>query len=114
MPLTRQAVEAASAGTTCPRAAVTSRPMPKSRSRQRSHRRPYAAPPPRKKPKASPTWYGFLVLGLMVVGVAMIVLNYMGLMPGDTQRSGCGWGSGSSAASSRHAWRREHERITPM
>lgn len=61
--------------------------MPKSKSRQRGNRRPYAAPPPRKKPKASPAWYGFLVLGLMVVGVAMIVLNYMGLMPpGETQQ----------------------------
>ncbi len=61
--------------------------MPKSKSRQRGSRRPYAAPAPRKKPKASPAWYGFLVLGLMVVGVAMIVLNYMGLMPpGETQQ----------------------------
>ncbi len=60
--------------------------MPKSKGRQRSNRRPYAAPPQRKKPKASPRWYGFLVLGLMLVGVAMIVLNYMGLMPGDTRQ----------------------------
>ena len=59
--------------------------MPKSKSRQRARRRPYATPPTRGKPKASPAWYGFLVLGLMVVGVAMIVLNYMGLMPGDTR-----------------------------
>ncbi len=58
--------------------------MPRSKSRQRGNRRPYAAPPPRKKPKSSPSWYGFLVLGLMVVGVAMIVLNYMGLIPGGT------------------------------
>ena len=59
--------------------------MPRSRSRRRSRTRPYAAPPPRKRPKQSPRWYGFLVLGLMAVGVAMIVLNYMGLLPpGDT------------------------------
>lgn len=59
--------------------------MPRSRSRQRSRRRPYAAPPPRRRPKASPRWYGFLVLGLMGIGVAMIVLNYMGLLPGDSR-----------------------------
>jgi len=60
--------------------------MPKSKGRQRDRRRPYAAPPPRRKPKASPRWYGILVLGLMILGVAMIVLNYMGLMPGDTRQ----------------------------
>lgn len=59
--------------------------MPRSRSRRRSRSRPYAAPPPRKRPKESPRWYGFLVLGLMAVGVAAIVLNYMGLMPGGSQ-----------------------------
>lgn len=60
--------------------------MPKSKSRQRDRRRPYAAPPPKRKPKASPRWYGFLVIGLMGVGVAMIVLNYMGILPGDTRQ----------------------------
>jgi hypothetical protein len=60
--------------------------MPKSKSRQRDRRRPYAAPPPKKKPKASPRWYGGVVIGLMGVGVAMIVLNYMGILPGDTRQ----------------------------
>jgi hypothetical protein len=39
-------------------------------------------PPPKKKRKPSPRWFGFLILGLMGVGVATIVLNYMGLLPG--------------------------------
>jgi penicillin amidase len=53
MPLTRQAVEAASAGTTAScRGNIA--PDAEVQVRQRSHRRPYAAPPPRKKPKASP------------------------------------------------------------
>jgi hypothetical protein len=60
--------------------------MPKSRSRRSDRRRPYAAPPPKRRPKASPKWYGFLVLGLMLIGVMMIVLNYMGIMPGDTRQ----------------------------
>jgi hypothetical protein len=72
--------------------------MPKSKSRQRGGRRPYAAPPPKKKPKPSPRWYGFLVLGLMLVGVAMIVLNYMGIMPGDTQQLWLWLGLGFIAA----------------
>ena len=56
--------------------------MPKSRQRQKRTGRPYAPPPPRRKPRKSPAWYGGLVLGLIGVGIAMIVLNYMGKMPG--------------------------------
>jgi Cell division protein CrgA len=56
--------------------------MPESRGRQKQQRRPYVPAPQRKKRKASPKWFGFLILGLMGVGVAFIVLNYMQLMPG--------------------------------
>jgi Cell division protein CrgA len=59
--------------------------MPKSRQRQRRSPRPYATPPTKKRPKASPRWYGYLVLGLIVIGVAVIVLNYMDLVPGGTK-----------------------------
>ncbi len=72
--------------------------MPKSKSRQRDRRRPYAAPPPKKRPKSSPRWYGFLVLGLMIVGVLMIVANYMGLLPGDTRQLWLWLGLGFIAA----------------
>lgn len=51
--------------------------MPKSRQRQKRTSRPYAPPPPRKRPKASPRWYGYLVLGLILLGVVLIVWNYM-------------------------------------
>ncbi|MBI4260177.1 MAG: cell division protein CrgA [Actinobacteria bacterium] len=51
--------------------------MPKSRSKRVRYQ-----PPPKKKPKPSPRWYGPLLLALMFVGVAVIVLNYMELMPG--------------------------------
>jgi hypothetical protein len=60
--------------------------MPKSRQRQKRTTRAYAAPPPKKKPRSSPRWYGFLVIGLMAVGIALIVLNYMDLTPGGTQQ----------------------------
>ena len=59
--------------------------MPKSRQRQKRVSRPYAAPPPKKRPRSSPRWYGYLVLGLILVGVAIIVLNYMDIVPGGTQ-----------------------------
>ncbi len=58
--------------------------MPKSRGRQKQTRRPYVPPPPKKKRKASPRWYGWLVLAVFVIGVVLIVLNYMGAVPGDT------------------------------
>lgn len=60
--------------------------MPKSRQRTKKGARPYAAPPPKKRPKASPAWYGYLVLGLILLGVAVIVLNYMDFIPGGTQQ----------------------------
>ena len=51
--------------------------MPKSKSKRRRYH-----PPPRKKPRPSPRWYGWIVLGFMFAGVAMIVLNYLELLPG--------------------------------
>jgi len=51
--------------------------VPKSRSKRRRY-----TPPPRKKHKPSPTWFGGLILGIMGLGIAIIVLNYMGLLPG--------------------------------
>ena len=72
--------------------------MPKSKSRQHDRRRSYAAPPPKKRPKSSPRWYGFFVLGLMLIGVTMIILNYMGIMPGDTRQLWLWLGLGFIAA----------------
>jgi multisubunit Na+/H+ antiporter MnhB subunit len=60
--------------------------MPKSRSRPKARRRRYLAPPVKRKPRPSPAWFGWLILGVMGLGVLVIVLNYMGLVPGDTQQ----------------------------
>jgi hypothetical protein len=53
--------------------------MPRSKSKRSRYR-----PPPRKKHRPSPKWFGGLILGAFAVGVAMIVLNYLDLMPGGT------------------------------
>jgi cell division protein CrgA len=51
--------------------------MPRSKAKRRRYQ-----PPPKKKRKPSPKWFGALILGVMFVGVIVIVLNYLGLMPG--------------------------------
>jgi hypothetical protein len=53
--------------------------MPKSKAKRVRYQ-----PPPKKRPKASPRWFGALILGVFLLGVAVIVLNYMQLLP-DTQ-----------------------------
>jgi drug/metabolite transporter (DMT)-like permease len=50
--------------------------VPQSKSR----RRRYQAPP-KKKPKPSPRWFGAIVLGLLFGGAAVIILNYLSLIP---------------------------------
>ncbi|MBA2427547.1 MAG: cell division protein CrgA [Actinobacteria bacterium] len=54
--------------------------MPKSKSKRR---RPQ--PPPKPKPKKSPPWVGALFFVLLGLGVAVIILNYLSLVPGGTR-----------------------------
>jgi hypothetical protein len=63
-------------------------PMPVSKGRKQANKRP--TPP--KKPAvsqaenmgSSPTWYVATMFGLMAVGIVVILINYMGLLPGGT------------------------------
>ncbi|HUY86900.1 MAG TPA: cell division protein CrgA [Acidimicrobiales bacterium] len=48
--------------------------------------RRYTAPLP-KSSKTSPSWFGYLLLGLALVGILLVVLNYMKLLPGSVS----GW-----------------------
>jgi hypothetical protein len=48
--------------------------MPKSKSKRSRYQ-----PPPKKKPKPSPTWFGVTILVVLLAGVAVIVLNYLGI-----------------------------------
>jgi len=50
--------------------------MPKSKSKRSRYQ-----PPPKKKHRPSPGWFGALILVCFGLGVAMIVLNYVNLIP---------------------------------
>jgi len=39
-------------------------------------------PPIDRREKTSPRWYGFVILGLFLLGVLIVILNYAGLLPG--------------------------------
>lgn len=61
--------------------------MPVSKGRKKANRRPTPPkhkPAPVKEKGPSPTWYVVLMFGLMAVGVIVIILNYVGVLPGGT------------------------------
>jgi hypothetical protein len=53
--------------------------MPVSKSKRSRY-----TPPPKPKPKPSPKWVPILMLGLLLAGVAILVLYYLALLPGDS------------------------------
>ena len=58
--------------------------MPKSKGRSKPKR--LTTPPPvAKVEKVSPTWYLALMFSLMGIGVLVIMINYLGLLPGGQQ-----------------------------
>lgn len=52
----------------------------------KSKRSRYTPPAPKKK-AASPLWVPALMFALLGVGLSVIILNYLGLLPGDQQNS---------------------------
>jgi Cell division protein CrgA len=48
--------------------------VPRSKSKRRRYQQP-----PKKKPKPSPPWLGVTILVILLVGVGVIVLNYLGI-----------------------------------
>jgi hypothetical protein len=58
--------------------------MPKSKGRRKPKQQRPQAPPPPKQEKVSPTWYVALMFSLMAIGAVVIILNYIGLLPGGT------------------------------
>ena len=62
------------------RSAIILSPVPQSKSK----RTRYTAPPPKKAPP-SPLWYGVAITTLLLVGLFIVVLNYIGLLPGEAE-----------------------------
>jgi hypothetical protein len=52
--------------------------------RSKAKRSRYTPPPP-KKPPSSPLWVGTLTFALLLAGVAVVVGNYMNLLPGEAE-----------------------------
>ena len=67
--------------------------MPKSRSKRKA-----TQPPPKAKPKQSPPWVGALFFSLLGLGVLLIIVNYMGVLPGGTRPIWLFGGLGAMAA----------------
>ena len=67
--------------------------MPKSRSKRKT-----TQPPPKPKPKQSPAWVGGLFFTLLALGVLLIIVNYLGLLPGGTRPVWMFAGLGAMAA----------------
>jgi hypothetical protein len=51
--------------------------VPKSRSKRSNY-----TPPKPAKPKPSPTWVPWLGLGLIIAGIALVILSYVVALPG--------------------------------
>ena len=62
--------------------------MPVSKGRKKAKKRPTPPSKPavteEKQRGASPIWYVGVMFGLMVVGIIVILLNYIDVMPGGT------------------------------
>ncbi len=72
--------------------------MPKSNGRRKPGRNRAVAAPPSKAHEPSPRWYAVLMFSLMAAGVVVIMINYMGILPGGHQHNFLFIGIGSIAA----------------
>jgi Cell division protein CrgA len=50
----------------------------------KSKRSRYTAPPPKNKP-SSPLWVPVVMFTLLITGTMVIIVNYLGLLPGEQQ-----------------------------
>lgn len=53
-------------------------------SKQKSKKTRYTPPPPKKAPP-SPLWFGVAITTFLLVGLLIVVTNYIGLLPGDAE-----------------------------
>jgi hypothetical protein len=59
-------------------------PQSKSQSKSKSKKTRYTPPPPKKAPP-SPLWFGVAITTFLLVGLVIVVTNYIGLLPGDAE-----------------------------
>ena len=57
---------------------------PRAVPQSKSKRSRYTPPPPKKAPP-SPLWFGVAITTTLMVGLVVIVTNYIGLLPGDAE-----------------------------
>ena len=58
--------------------------MPKSKGRRKPKHRSQPTQPEPDKRKESPTWYVAIMFGVMAIGGLIVILNYIGVVPGGT------------------------------
>lgn len=58
--------------------------MPKSKGRRKPRQQTQPAKPEAKNHKESPKWYVALMFGVMAIGGLVVILNYIGAVPGGT------------------------------
>ena len=54
--------------------------MPQSKSKRSRY-----TPPPAKKAPPSPLWYAVAITTLLVLGLLVVVTNYLGILPGEAE-----------------------------
>jgi len=65
--------------------------------RSKSKRSRYTPPPPKKAPP-SPTWVPVVMFTLLGLGMIVVIINYLGLLPGGAKNSYLFLGLGSITA----------------
>jgi energy-converting hydrogenase Eha subunit A len=72
--------------------------MPVSTDRHKPQRKHIVAAPPSKEREPSSRWYAAVIFSLIAAGVLVIVINYMGLLPGGHSHNYIYLGAGGVAA----------------
>jgi hypothetical protein len=72
--------------------------MPASTVRPRPPRHHTVVAPPAKEREPSPRWYAAVMFSLIAAGVLVIVINYLGLLPGGHNHNYIYLGAGGVAA----------------
>lgn len=59
-------------------------PQSKQKPKPKGKKTRYTPPPPKKAPP-SPLWFGVAITTFLLVGLIIVVTNYIGLLPGEAE-----------------------------